>query len=119
VKSRVFSKNCDRLLDSELAQRCFAEAIKQAKRFMNDEYFTADGTLISTWTSQESFGRQDGDDNEDGGKFYGKKRSNKPHAYTADSGCAVVQEGLRQGVGVELLGQGLVENSNVLIAPQW
>ncbi len=45
----VFShpdKNRDRLLHSEVAQRFFAEANRLAKRFMSDEHFTVDGTLI-------------------------------------------------------------------------
>ena len=42
----VFSKNRDRLLTSDVAQRFFAEVNRQAKRFMSDEHFTVDGTLI-------------------------------------------------------------------------
>ena len=42
----VFSKNRDRLLTSEVAQRFFAEVNERAKRFMSDEHFTVDGTLI-------------------------------------------------------------------------
>ena len=42
----VFSKNRDRLLTSEVAQRFFAEVSRLAKRFMSDEHFTVDGTLI-------------------------------------------------------------------------
>ena len=43
----VFSKNRDRLLTSDVAQRFFAEVNKQAKRFMSDEHFTVDGTLAT------------------------------------------------------------------------
>src|SRR6266568_9163214 len=42
----VFSKNRDRLLTSDVAQRFFAEVNRQAKKFMSDEHFTVDGTLI-------------------------------------------------------------------------
>ena len=41
-----FFKDRDRLLTSELAQQFFAEANKRAKRFMSDDHFTVDGTLI-------------------------------------------------------------------------
>jgi transposase len=51
----VFSKNRDRLLTSDVAQRFFAEVNKQAKKFMSDEHFTVDGTLIQAWASQKSF----------------------------------------------------------------
>ena len=42
----VFSKNRDRLLTSEVAQRFFTEVNERAKRFMSDNHFTVDGTLI-------------------------------------------------------------------------
>ena len=42
----VFSKNRDRMLTSDVTQQFFAEVNQQAKRFMSDEYFTVDGTLI-------------------------------------------------------------------------
>jgi transposase len=42
----VLSKNRERLLTSEVAQRFFAEVNQRAKRFMSDDRFTFDGTLI-------------------------------------------------------------------------
>ena len=42
----VFSKNRDRLLNSEMAQRFFAEVNERAKPYMSDDHFTVDGTLI-------------------------------------------------------------------------
>ena len=42
----VFSKNRDRLLTSEVAQHFFAEVNRLAKRFISDEHFSLDGTLI-------------------------------------------------------------------------
>ena len=51
----VFSKNRDRLLNSEEAQRFFAEVNLRAKKFMSDEHFTVDGTLIQARASQKSF----------------------------------------------------------------
>jgi transposase len=82
----VFSKNRDRLLTSEVAQRFFAEVNWHAKRFISDEHFTVDGTLIQAWTSQKSFRRKDGsDDDGDGSNFRGQKRSNKTHESTTDA----------------------------------
>jgi transposase len=49
----VFSKNRDRLLTSDVAQQFFAAVIGQAKRFMSDDHFTVDGTLIQSWASQK------------------------------------------------------------------
>src|ERR1700676_5625731 len=82
----VFSKNRDRLLTSDVAQRFFAEVNKQAKKFMSDEHFTVDGTLIQAWASQKSFRAKDGSDSDggDGANFHGQKRSNDTHESTTD-----------------------------------
>jgi transposase len=68
----VFSKNRDRLLNSEVAQQFFAAVNQQAKRFMSDDHFTVDGTLIQAWASHESFRAKDGSDNDggDGANFH-------------------------------------------------
>jgi transposase len=49
----VFSKNRDRLLTSDVAQRFFAVVNKQAKKSMSDEHFTLDCTLFQAWASQK------------------------------------------------------------------
>ena len=41
----------DRLLTSDVAQRFFTEVNVRAKKFMSDEQFTVDGTLIQAWVS--------------------------------------------------------------------
>src|ERR1022692_1227086 len=56
----VFSKNRDRLLTSDVPQQFFAEVNREGKRFMSDEHFTVDGTLIQAWASQKSFRSTDG-----------------------------------------------------------
>jgi len=80
----VFSKNRDRLLNSEVAQRFFTEVNRLAKRFMSDEHFTVDGTLIQAWASQKSFRPRDGSDDDDGTNFRGQKRSHDTHQSTTD-----------------------------------
>src|SRR5215469_5330943 len=80
----VFSKNRDRLLNSEVAQRFFAEVNKQARKFMSDEHFTVDGTLLQAWASQKSFRPKDGSGDGDGENFHGQQRSNKTHASRTD-----------------------------------
>jgi transposase len=80
----VFSKNRYRLLTSEVAQHFFAEVNRLAKRFMSDEHFTVDGTLIQAWASQKSFRKKDGSDDGDGTNFHGQKRSNETHQSTND-----------------------------------
>src|SRR5881409_4316704 len=55
----VFSKNRDRLLNQDLAQKFFAHVKNQAAGLMSDEHFTVDGTLIEAWAGQKSFRRKD------------------------------------------------------------
>jgi hypothetical protein len=62
----AFFKNRDRSLTSDVAQRLFAEVNKQARKFVSDEHFTVDGTLIQAWASQKSFRSKDGSDDGDG-----------------------------------------------------
>jgi hypothetical protein len=67
-----------------VAQHFFAEVNRLAKRFMSDEHFTVDGTLIQAWASQKSFRKKDGSDDGDGTNFHGQKRSNETHQSTND-----------------------------------
>ena len=59
----MFSKNRDRLLDGEIAEKFFAQVLKQARAndLLSDEHFSVDGTLIEAWASQKSFQRKDQD----------------------------------------------------------
>ncbi len=111
----VFSKNRERLLSSEVAQRFFAEVNKQAKRFMSDEHFTVDGTLIQAWASQKSFRKKDGSD-DDGSNFHGQKRSNETHESTTDPDSRLYRKSYGRESHLAYLGHALVENKNGLIA---
>src|SRR5271154_4324290 len=116
----VFSKNRDRLLTSDVAQRFFAAVNMQAKRFMSDEHFTVDGTLIQAWASQKSFRPKDksgdGSDDDDGGNFHGQKRSNQTHASTTDGDARLYKKSYGKESKLSYLGHALVENRNGLIA---
>src|SRR5271169_6623419 len=104
----VFSKNRDRLLTSEVAQ--------QAKKFMSDEHFTVDGTLIQAWASQKSFRPKDGDGDGDGSNFHGQKRSNETHVSTTDPDARLYRKSYGKESKLSYLGHALVENRNGLIA---
>jgi transposase len=112
----VFSKNRDRLLTSDVAQQFFAEVNKQARRFMSDEHFTVDGTLIQAWASQKSFRSKDGSDDGDGANFHGQKRSNKTHESTTDADARLYKKSYGKESKLSYLGHALVENRNGLIA---
>ena len=111
----VFSKNRDRLLTSEVAQQFFAAVNEQAKRFMSDEHFTVDGTLIQAWASQKSFRRKDGSDG-DGANFHDSARSNETHESTTDPDARLYKKSYGRESRLAYLGHVLVENRNGLIA---
>src|SRR5574341_418973 len=55
----TFSQNQERLLRSEVSARFFEKVLEQAraKRWLSDEHFAVDGTLIEAWASMKSFRR--------------------------------------------------------------
>ncbi len=112
----VFSKNRDRLLNSAVAQRFFAEVNRRAQKFMSDEHFTVDGTLIQAWASQKSFRSRDGSDDGDGTNFHGQKRSNQTHESTTDRDARLYRKSYGKESKLSYLGHALVENRNGLIA---
>ena len=54
----VFTKNRERLLEGEIAERFFEQVVEQAREqgLLSDEHFTVDGTLVQAWAGQKSFG---------------------------------------------------------------
>jgi transposase len=113
----VFSKNRDRLLNQDLAQKFFAHVKEQAAGLMSDEHFTVDGTLIEAWAGQKSFRRKDDDGGSgSGGDFHGKPRSNQTHASSTDPEARLYKKSAGQEAKLSYLGHTLVENRNGLIA---
>ena len=112
----VFSKNRERLLTSTVAQSFFADVNLRAKKFMSDEHFTVDGTLIQAWASQKSFRSKDGSDNGDGADFHGQKRSNRTHESTIDPDARLYKKSYGKDLKSSHLGHARVENRNGLIA---
>jgi IS5 family transposase len=99
-----------------VAQQFFAEVNKQAKRFMSDEHFTVDGTLIQAWASQKSFRSRDGSDDGDVGDFRGQKRRNNTHESTTDADARQYKKSYGKESKLSYLGHVLVENRNGPIA---
>ena len=114
----VFSKNRDRLLNQDLAQRFFAHVKAQASGLMSDEHFTVDGTLIEAWAGQKSFTRkhEDKDGDGGGGDFRGEQRRNQTHASSTDPEARLYKKSAGQEAKLSYLGHTLVENPNGLIA---
>ena len=90
----VFSKNRDRLLQGDVAQKFVAAVVSQArvKSLLSSEHFSVEGSLIEAWAGHKSFKPKDGPDNPGGSggrnaerSFHGEGRTNETHASTTDS----------------------------------
>lgn len=114
----VFSKNRDRLLNQEMAQRFFTLVKEQAMGLMSDEHFTVDGTLLQAWASQKSFQRRDEDGPSGPGAepdFRGQKRKNDTHASKTDGDARSYRKSKGQEAKMSYLGHTVVENRHGLV----
>jgi transposase len=110
----VFSKNRDRLLNQEVAQKFFQRVLTQAKPYLSDEHFTVDGTLIEAWASQKSFQKKEDGDSKPG-EFRGDQRRNDTHESKTDPDARLYRKGHGQEARLAYLGHVLMENRNGLI----
>jgi transposase len=120
----VFSKNRDRLLNGDIAEKFFAQVLKQARArdLLSDEHFSVDGTLIEAWASQKSFQRKDQGPTlppEDPGNpsidFHGEERRNDTHASTTDSEARLARKSGGHESKLAYCGNVLIENRNGLV----
>ena len=121
----TFTKNRDRLLEADVAQRFLAQVVKLAREngFVSDEHFTVDGTLLEAWAGAKSFQRKDGKNppsgDDDPGNptvnFHGEKRSNKTHASKTDPDARLARKSDGKEAKLSYSGNLLVENRNGLI----
>ena len=120
----VFSKNRDRLLNGDIAEKFFAEVLQQARahELLSDEHFSVDGTLIEAWASQKSFQRKDQDRTpppEDPGNptidFHGEERRNDTHASRTDPEARLARKSGGHESKLAYCGNVLIENRNGLV----
>jgi transposase len=116
-----FSKNRDRLLGGDIAERFLREVISYAQEqgLVSDEHFSVDGTLLAAWASQKSFVRKD-DNGTPGpagrtGNFRGEKRTNDTHQSRTDPQAKLYRKGCGQESRLSYIGNVLVENRNGLV----
>jgi transposase len=119
----TFSKNRDRLLDADVAAK-FLEAVlrhPKVKRFLSDEHFTVDGTLIEAWASMKSVRAKDGSGEppspgRNGERdFKGEARTNETHASTTDPDAKLYRKGRGQAAKLCFMGHALAENRHGLV----
>ena len=120
----TFSKNRERFIDGEIAERFFRQVLAQAhaEKLVSEEHFSVDGTLIEAWASQKSFRRKDEDTpppEDDSGNptvnFHGEKRSNQTHQSTTDPECRLARKGDGKESKLAFCGNILIENRNGLV----
>jgi transposase len=118
----VFTKNRDRLLNSEIAQQFLSAllALPRVKQLLSREHFTVDGTLLKAWASMKSFRPKDGSGKPPGAgrngerDFHGEKRSNDTHASTTDPEARLYRKGNGRESMLCYMGHALMENRNGL-----
>jgi transposase len=102
----VFTKNRDRLLESEVARLFFegVESHAKARRLMSEDHFSVDGTLLEAWGSQMSIQPiSSKDDNSDGPPksggsnpdvdFKGQTRTNDTHRSVTEPDAHLARKG--------------------------
>lgn len=119
----VFTKNRDRLLESDVSAKFLAAVVAQARSrdLLSDEHFSVDGTLIEAWASIKSFRPKDGGGEPPGpGRngerdFHGETRSNETHASTTDPDARLYRKSNGQSSRMAFMGHVLMENRNGLV----
>ena len=138
----TFSKNRERFLAGDVAQRLLAAILEQPRvqALMSDEHFSVDGTLIQAWASHKSFqpkpaSEPDHDKNEEppgsapsgeaapvpAGRnqerdWRGRKRSNETHASVTDGEARLARKSNGQASILAYAGHVLMENRNGLVS---
>jgi transposase len=119
----TFSKNRDRLLTHEVAQRFLSSllGLPEVKGLLSAEHFSVDGTLLKAWASMKSFRPKDGSGEpprpgrNGEADFRKTKRSNETHASTTDKDARLYKKGAGQESKLAYLGHALMENRNGLV----
>jgi IS5 family transposase len=119
-----FTRNRERLLKHEVAEKFFYAVVEQAKRerLTSSEHFTVDGTLVEAWASLKSFKNKDGVDKDppdDPGNptvdFRGEKRTNDTHASTTDPEARLAKKSKGKEARLSYSAHALMENRNGLL----
>lgn len=120
----TFTKNRERLLTHEIADRFFALVVAQAKlrRYASSEHFSVDGTLLEAWASHKSFKPKDGSGSGPAGPgrnrdvdYHGQRRSNQTHQSTTDPEARLARKSLATPAKLSYAGHLLMEHRNALI----
>lgn len=117
-----FSKNQERLIQTNIAARFLTEVLEQARRkkLLSKDHFSVDGTLIKAWASIKSFKPKDDDQDPPAGKnpkrdFRGEKLVNDTHASTTDPESKLYRKSSTHEAHLSFAAHLLTENRNGLV----
>ena len=112
----VFTKNRDRLLEGDIAEKFFQAVLGQAQEqgWLSDEHFTVDGTLIEAWASRKSF-QEKKDPPERGTGSGGRKTLRDTHESRTDAEARLYKRSRAGEARPSFLGHLVTENRNGLI----
>jgi transposase len=117
-----FSKNQERLIETDVAAKFLTAVLEQAKnkKLLSKDHFSVDGTLIQAWASIKSFKPRDDDQEPPTGKnptrdFRGEKLVNDTHASTTDPQARLYRKSSTHEARMSFAAHVLTENRNGLV----
>ena len=112
----VFTKNRERLLEGEIAEKFFQRVIEPARQrgLLSDEHFTVDGTLIEAWANRRSF-HEKKDPPKKGSGSKGQKLLRDTHESETDPEARLYKKSAVGEAKPSYLGHVLTENRHGLI----
>jgi hypothetical protein len=116
----VFTKNRERLIAGEVAQKFFTAVLKQARgaAVLSDEHFTVDGTLIEAWANRRSFVEKQ-DPPQRGTGARGRKLLRDTHESKTDPEARLFRRSQAAESRPSYLGHVITENRNGLVMAAW
>jgi transposase len=112
----VFTKNRERLLRGEVAERLLLAVVEQAhaSQLLSEEHFTIDGTLIQAWANRRSF-REKQDPPDKGTGARGRKLLRDTHESSTDADARLYKKNGAAAAVPGYLGHVMIENRNGLV----
>ena len=117
-----FSKNQERLIETDVATKFLAAILAQAKskKLLSKDHFSVDGTLIQAWASIKSFKPKSNDQDPPAGKnpdrdFRGEKLVNETHASTTDPEARLYRKSSTHEAKMSFAAHVVTENRNGLV----
>ena len=112
----TFTKNRERLLEGEIAEKFFEQVIEPARQqgLLSDEHFTVDGTLLEAWANRRSFHEKEQPPKRGSG-YGGQKLLRDTHESGTDPEARLYKKSRVGEARPSYLGHVLTENRNGLI----